>query len=334
MTVTESSPSNFNVPTVDVAPYVADPSSVEALKIVNQVREACMTTGFFQLVGHGIPRELQHDVFKGSAAFFSLPREEKQKLDQSHSIGASNRGYEVLGTQGLQEGTLPDLKEGFYVGQEISAEDPRVKDHAFLMGPNLWPPSSMVAESVFREPMSAYYKKMFDLSLVVLEILARGLPYGPNVFDEFVANDAVASIRLLHYPPQTSKDKSQLGAGAHTDFGAITLLLQDENPGLHVLNTENNEWVPITPNLDAYVVNIGDMLQMWTKGIYKSSLHRVLNFSTKDRYSVPFFFDGNIECKLAPFDGSKVDGKVLTVEDHMKERFTTTYARAKTTIKT
>jgi isopenicillin N synthase-like dioxygenase len=110
MTVAKA-PSTFNVPTVDLAPYLADPASVEALKIVNQVREACMTTGFFQLVGHGIPRPLQDEVFAGSAAFFKLPFEEKKKLDKSESVGASNRGYELIGNQGLQEGTLPDLKE-------------------------------------------------------------------------------------------------------------------------------------------------------------------------------------------------------------------------------
>lgn len=111
MTVTKAPSSTFNVPTVDLAPYLADPNSIEALKIVNQVREACITTGFFQLIGHGIPRPLQDEVFAGSAAFFKLPFDEKKKLDKSESAGASNRGYELIGNQGLQEGTLPDLKE-------------------------------------------------------------------------------------------------------------------------------------------------------------------------------------------------------------------------------
>lgn len=101
----------FHIPTVDIAPYLLDPTSASALKIVEQVRIACITTGFFQLVGHGIPRSLQDAVFTGSTAFFSLPFEEKTKLDKRVSEGASNRGYELIGNQGLQEGTLPDLKE-------------------------------------------------------------------------------------------------------------------------------------------------------------------------------------------------------------------------------
>lgn len=175
--------------------------------------------------------------------------------------------------------------------------------------------------------MEKYYEEMYTLSLSVLEILAKGLPYGTDIFQEFTSNDAVASIRLLHYPPQTNPSANQLGAGAHTDFGAITLLLQDETPGLQVFNPDAEEWVAITPNPEAYVVNIGDMLCKWTKGVYKSSLHRVLNFGTKDRYSVPFFFDGNMECRLDPFDGSEIDGGAATVEEHMLERFASTYGR-------
>lgn len=97
-----------------------------------------------------------------------------------------------------------------------------------------------------------------------------------------------------------------------------------------MLNNETGDWVPVEPNADAYVVNIGDMLALWTKNIYKSNTHRVINKSAKDRYSLPFFFDGAPDVKLAPFDGSEpVGGKVLTVEEHMLERFGTTYGRAK-----
>jgi len=128
---TETKPeleSSFYIPTIDISPYLSDPTSVESLKIVNQVREACMGTGFFQyvqllthfplpadaasrIINHGIPKTLQDEVFAGSEAFFKLPTEEKKKLDKSCSVGASNRGYEIIGNQGLQEGTLPDLKE-------------------------------------------------------------------------------------------------------------------------------------------------------------------------------------------------------------------------------
>jgi hypothetical protein len=108
------SPSEFptlHIPTIDISPYLSSPSSSAARSLIHSVREACTTTGFFQLIGHGIPSSLQNEVFTASEKLFRLPMEEKLKLDRGKSVGASNRGYELIGGQGLQEGTLPDLKE-------------------------------------------------------------------------------------------------------------------------------------------------------------------------------------------------------------------------------
>lgn len=194
------------------------------------------------------------------------------------------------------------------------------------MGPNVWPPSSLIEPATFREPAEAYYQAIFKLSLTVLEMIARTLPHGSHVFDDFIANTPAAPLRMLHYPPAQKTEKRQLGASAHTDFGAITLLLQDQNPGLEVLDQGTNEWVPIEPNPDAYVVNVGDMLSKWTRGQYQSSVHRVLNKNPTDRYSVVFFFDGNLDCSLEPLDKSKAD-EVLTVEGYMIKRMTETYGK-------
>jgi isopenicillin N synthase-like dioxygenase len=141
-------------------------------------------------------------------------------------------------------------------------------------------------------------------------------------------------VRLLHYPPQRDlDDPNQLGAGAHTDFGAITLLLQDTAGGLQVLDHSNPsskeiKWIDVPPHPEAYVVNIGDMLDTWTRGEYKSNVHRVINRSGGHRYSVPFFFDGNLDYVLRPLNG-KTDGtaKRPTVESFLKERFKRTYIK-------
>jgi isopenicillin N synthase-like dioxygenase len=101
-------PVSFHIPTVDLGPYLADPSSEESAKIVEQVRQACITSGFFQLVGHGISKELQNRVQKAAEAVFALPLETKKKLMHPK---LKNRGYEIIGSQALQEGALPDLKE-------------------------------------------------------------------------------------------------------------------------------------------------------------------------------------------------------------------------------
>ncbi|KAI8628425.1 Clavaminate synthase-like protein [Xylariaceae sp. FL1651] len=313
----------FVIPTIDVGPYLRDPASESAAKVVRLVREACVTSGFFQIVNHGIPKELQQAVFRASEALFSLPLEEKRKL--RHPT-LKNRGYELIGSQVLQEDSLPDLKEGFFIGRHISDEDERAKKHPYLIGPNIFP--SSISDEVLKAPTETYYDRVLDLACKVLEILAKGLPYGDDIFGPFASNDPVCMIRLLHYPPQKSTDTRQLGAGAHTDFGAITLLMQDESGGLEVYDRTKDTWVAVKPNLDSYVVNIGDMLSIWTRNLYKSTLHRVINRSNRDRYSVPFFFDGNADIELAPLDGSKlVGGTVLTVEDHMLERYGTTFVR-------
>ena len=185
------------------------------------------------------------------------------------------------------------------------------------MGSNVWPSTTLLPEPDFRVPIEAYFTAVYDLSLVVLGLIARTLPYGPHVFDQFVCNNPATPLRLLHYPPAQKTEKRQLGASAHTDFGAITLLLQDSSPGLEVLDRHKNEWVPIAPNAEAYVVNIGDMLSKWTTNEYKSSLHRVVNKNPWDRYSIVFFFDGNLDCPLAPLNGSAADEKAITVDDYM-----------------
>lgn len=160
-----------------------------------------------------------------------------------------------------------------------------------------------------------------------MQILAEGLPYcTPHTFDAF-STHPIANARLLHYPPQLNlSDTNQLGAGAHTDFGAITLLLQDSAGGLQVLNQSNGEWIDVPPNPDAYVVNVGDMLDTWTKGEYRSNVHRVVNRSGGHRYSVPFFFDGNVDYRLGPLDESAGKGEGPTVEEFMKERYRRTKA--------
>ena len=165
---------------------------------------------------------------------------------------------------------------------------------------------------------------MIFLSDILLQILGRGLDHvDTTIFSQF-CKDPIAVVRLLHYPPHpVDAEANAVGAGAHTDFGAITLLLQDGHSGLQVLNQDTDEWLDVPPNPDAYVVNVGDMLQIWTAGAYKSNVHRVINTSGTERYSVPFFLDGNADCVIKPLDGSA--GKEVTVEEHMLSRFRQTY---------
>ncbi|KAJ5744670.1 Oxoglutarate/iron-dependent dioxygenase [Penicillium manginii] len=321
-----STESSFYLPAVDISPYLEDPNSEGARKVIDDVRAACQSTGFFQLLGHGISPALQQSVFAAAARFFDLPREVKSRCK-----GVGFRGYDPMASQSYEEGVLPDLKEGFISGTDIPIDDPRVVSRRFFMGPNVWPPSELLAEEDFRYTIEEYYEAILKLCWLVLDLVAATLPYGPHVFDEFKENDPACPLRLLHYPPTPEMDLAkgrQLGSSAHTDFGAITLLLQDENAGLEVQDHETGEWIGVPPNKDAYVVNLGDMISRITRGNYRSSTHRVINKNPTDRYSVVFFFDGNVDYKLRPLDrvGQDSDEEdVLTVEEHMVERTTTTY---------
>lgn len=233
---------------------------------------------------------------------------------------------------------MTDNGKGFYIGPDLPPDSPLVQARRFFMGPNVWPPTRLLPQSDFQYPAERYYKAIFDLALKVLDLIALTLSYGPDVFKTFTANSPAAPLRLLHYPKApASTEKRQLGASAHTDFGAITLLLQDKNPGLEVLDTNTGGFVPITPNPDAYVVNVGDMLSKWTRDRYVSSVHRVINRNSRDRYSVVFFFDGNLDCPLTPMgaaeehgDGEKKEGEeALTVEGHMLKRMGESYGGKK-----
>ena len=329
MPVATTPQAEFVIPTVDISPYLKnhDASTSEAQKIIEDIRKACTTSGFFQLTGHGVPCELQEQMFQAAKLFFDLPFEEKMKLDRRVAGGISNRGYEVIGNQSLQDGTMTDLKEGFYIGQNVPADDPRSKAHPVLIGPNIWPSPELVPDHLFKEPTTLYREKTLQLGFAVMDLIAKSLPYGDEVFGQCATEDPVATIRMLHYPPQKTTDVKQLGAGAHTDFGMITLLLQDSQSGLQVYNPAADQWVDVPPVKEAYVVNVGDMLSMLTSGHYKSALHRVINHSGTHRYSCPLFLDGDVNFKLAALDGSTKPEDVITCEQHMISRFNETYGR-------
>lgn len=192
------------------------------------------------------------------------------------------------------------------------------------MGPNVWPPSSVLDPSDFQRPCEQYHAATRKLVTQVFSLVARTLPYKSSIFHHFPDNDAVATLRLLRYPPAVkTESKRQYGASAHTDFGAVTLLLQDQNPGLQVLDRDTGLWMDVPPKENAYVCNLGDIFGLWTRGYYVSSVHRVINTTPNDRYSVVLFLEGNLDCSLDPLDGSPGKGK--TVEAHMLERMGKSY---------
>jgi isopenicillin N synthase-like dioxygenase len=275
---------------------------------------------------------VQEAVFDAGARFFALPADVKMDLRASKATGF--KGYDVMASQSYQTDVLPDLKEGFVCGVDLPEGDPRrSQDGRFFTAQNIWPSEALLAPHEFQEPVVEYAKAMVQLCGVVLDLLAATLTYGPAVFDDFKANEPACPLRLLHYPPTPmtgDPNRPQLGSSAHTDFGAITLLLQDEHEGLEVLDQATGQWRLVPPNKDAYVVNLGDMMSKITGGVYKSSMHRVVNRNKTDRYSVVFFFDGNRDYKLKPLGLANMNGNedgFMTAEEYMLDRLRFSYGR-------
>lgn len=311
------------LPIVDIVGLTSsDPSAQMA--VASELRMACEQHGFFYILNHGISIELQTRLFSATEAFFNQPMPTKLALNKALSL--CNRGYEPLRAQTLEDGASPDLKESFYIGVEVAADDPRVLAGRFNTGPNQWP-NNMPG---FRETMNEYFDAVYQLGATLIHGLALSLEVPSAQFNAYLQN-AAATLRLLHYPPQPiNPTPGEKGCGEHTDFGGITLLLQDDTGGLQVWDTCHNSWIDAPPVPNSYVVNIGDLFERWTNGHYHSTLHRVINISGRERYSIPFFFTGNpnhlVECLptcLGP--GETPRYPPITVEQHQIHCYRRTY---------
>jgi isopenicillin N synthase-like dioxygenase len=329
--------SSFYIPLVDITSFLQDPQGATAGEVINDVRKACKSTGFFLIKGHGVSHKLQKSIFKAAAKFFALPHEAKLGLDARKNVGF--RGYDVMESQSYElETGLPvhdgieirrDAKEGFFASTDLPLDHPRVVSRRFLMGPNVWPKEDDLPSEDFGDVLEEYLQEMKRLAHIVLNLVAATLPYGPHVFDELESDNPMSLLRLLHYPqtPDT-KEGRQLGAGEHTDFGAITLLLTDEHPGLEVQDHVTGQWHEVPPLEDVYIINMADIMSIITGGDYKSSVHRVWNKNSEDRYSVVFFFDGNLDLKLKPLGGQARNSnkEIPTLEEHVRARMTGSYS--------
>lgn len=292
--------------------------------VAEQLRQACEQRGFFYITGHGIDPALISSLFAASQRFFDLPMTEKLAVDKK--LSRCNRGYEPLRAQTLESGAPPDLKESFYAGAEVAANDARVLAGRFNTGPNQWPETL----PDFRAVMQNYYQAAYGLGATIVRGLALSLGVPVSHFDGYL-KDAAATLRLLHYPPQPANpEPGEKGCGEHTDFGGVTLLLQDEAGGLQVWDKDLGSWIDAPPVAGAFVVNIGDLFARWTNDRYVSTLHRVINVSGRERYSVPFFFTGNllhkVECIPTCLDeGEQPKYPAVTVELHQIECYRRTY---------
>jgi isopenicillin N synthase-like dioxygenase len=321
-----------SIPVIDIAGSFS-PHLEDCKKVACEVHEACRETGFFYVSGHRVPQSLIDAQFEVARCFFALPDERKLTLHMRNS--PSTAGYEPIGGQILDsqdaasDKAPPDLKESFYAVMDLPDDHPWARKRIRGYGHNQWPAEL----SGFREQTIAYQTAVRELGDRVLGILALSLDLPRDYFAQFYDMPGT-TLRLIRYPPHpTTALGNQLGAGAHTDWGGVTLLAQDSLGGLEV-RTVDDEWVQARPIPGTFVVNLGDLMQRWTNGLYRSNMHRVKNnSSTEDRYSIPFFYgprpDARIECLPTCTSGDRPPQfATCTAAEHLYEMFRRSYGYA------
>lgn len=276
------------VPVIDIQ-ALADASTSAAKASASALREAYETVGFAYIANHGVPEALIDAAFAAAADFHASSPERKRSL----AINEFHRGYMGLATStivtsSVARNTRPNLSESLMLMHEVAADD---SDYGKpLQGPNQWPdwlPG-------FQPTIAAYMAALEVVARRIVRGFALGLDLPVDFFDALFTKPTVF-LRLLHYPPhppQASAD--QFGAAPHTDYGCITILAQDDRGGLQVRN-RHGEWLDAPPLDGTFVLNIGDIMPLWTNGRFVSTPHRVINRSGQERYSLPFFFDPNMD---------------------------------------
>ncbi|MDJ0896359.1 MAG: 2-oxoglutarate and iron-dependent oxygenase domain-containing protein [Alphaproteobacteria bacterium] len=283
-------------PVIDIADLRA--GGEDALhRVAAEIRAAMALSGFFYLSGHGLPDAAIANLRAAARAFFAGPAEVKRTI----AINQFNRGYLGPGEARMHGASHTDLKEVFFWGRDLAADDPDVLAGVPLCGPNQWP----AEPPGFRDAVSAYFEAIGAIGRDLLRAFAVSLGADPDFFVPHY-DRPMARGQLIHYPPPPEgAPLEQFGVAPHTDFGCITLLLQ-ETAGLEA-QLRSGAWVAVPPLPGTLVINIGDLLQRWSNGRYPSTRHRVRNSTGQGRYSIAIFFDPSPSAVVDPQDLSPDD---------------------------
>jgi isopenicillin N synthase-like dioxygenase len=270
-----------HVPLIDVAPLVR---GADDRAVANAIDESCRNTGFFAIVGHGVDPALCARVDAAARAFFARPEHEKAAIAMERG-GRAWRGWFPVG--GELTSAVPDRKEGIYFGAELGPDEPRVRAGVPLHGPNLFPREP----AALRPAVLAYLDALTTLGHTVMRGIALGLGLDADWFARDLTREPTILFRIFRYPPvePAATEPRGWGVGEHTDYGLLTILGQDPAGGLQVHTPDG--WIDVAPRPDAFVCNIGDMLERMTAGQYRSTPHRVRSPQHGERLSFPFFFD-------------------------------------------
>ncbi|EMD92460.1 hypothetical protein COCHEDRAFT_1174457 [Bipolaris maydis C5] len=308
-TKNEEADKDFEIPVIDLEPSFSDSLS-ERQKVADQIRKACTTSGFFYITNHRIPKSACDGILHQAKRFMKeLPLEKKEELHlKKNKFGLGWEPSEYTSIAGDKE-----EKEVFNFAYEADL-DPTGGDGQYknLDGStgnaNMWPKEEDLPG--FYTKVKDYYGNVLNLARHLFRLFALSLSLPESHFDPLTTHPG-GIARLLYYPPPstplpapspTSTPDQQIGLGAHSDYECFTLLLPSSTPGLEILKPSGS-WY-IAPHLPGtLIVNVADFLMRWTNGLYKSTVHRVVNRSREERYSVPFFFSVNYDAVVETLPG-------------------------------
>ena len=320
--------SQFEVPTVDISPYVADGTSDERALVARQIDAACRSVGFIQIVGHGIPPQTAAGLASAMDDFFGLSLSDKKQWIRP---AAENRGYtppksETLALSlGVQsEKRMKDFFEAFNVGS--SASD--YPGDAVLDGhyaENTWP-----AVPGFQERVDDWRDEVARVARTMVAIFEDALSLSPGSLAA-LAQHPIEVLRMNNYalPSGTNVevDEDLIGMGEHTDYGIVTLLWADQVKGLQVLH--DGSWHDVSPADGALLINLGDLTTRLTNEQWLSTLHRVkppiVNGTIERRRSAAYFFDADAEAVVGPWDSFVSADRPrlyddVTVDEHIRAK--------------
>jgi isopenicillin N synthase-like dioxygenase len=279
-----------SLPVVDIGP-LRDGTGAD--RVASEIDDACRTTGFFYVAGHGVPEALPRRVDALAREFFARPDDEKARIAMAKG-GRAWRGWFPVGGE-LTSG-VPDWKEGLYFGEELGPDDARVRARRPLHGANLFPEAPAALRPAVLELIDA----LTAVGHTLLRGVSRALDLDDDWFDRHLTAAPTILFRIFRYPPlaRAGAATGQWSVGEHTDYGLLTILAQDAAGGLEVRGPDG--WIPAPPIPDTFVVNLGDMLERMTGGRYRSTPHRVRNLGDRDRLSLPLFLDPAWDAEVRP----------------------------------
>lgn len=301
-----------SLPIINIAPYLTTDDPAGRARVSQELHEACSKYGFFYLDFTSlIDLKEPEDLSDLGRAFFQLPEEEKLEISLSNQDGA--RGYARL-KENMTMGKA-DNHEGLDFYRPVSDPD----ETKPLWGENQWPTSMPQLETAFM----GWTEKMKRLGMILMEAMSVGLGMTREEWKKLRAqvDESFWVMRIIGYPPLPG-DADGYSCGAHRDYGCLTFLYADETrnalqvfqPGkrsankrhLDGLPAEEGEgegeghWIVADPIPGCFVCNVGEMWEIWSNGLYKSTLHRVIHRSSNYRVSMPFFFEPNFDAHVKP----------------------------------